>query len=531
MRGHVISFLADGATALARAIGDLPNPHRPPSDDETAPATLPNTANVSRLIKVRRVCLQTTTNAPFILLAHERQVVFLGPKKGPDSIRIGRLNKLPELQVDFDKVILWLQCLKATSELYADIVIDNSPEARAAVLRIREEILHPDNIHFVDNAALVRHHRHQMDNVADVRRTGGDEGNDGLDGVATVSDVREHAGPLPPATSDPVDVAEPSDDVEWDFGQLGEMSHVLIDNDHDHNPSLPTAQYLRDMIKLFDVKHGSRRRSQPAPEEGATGEDAELADAMPDAPAATNKIDANADGEVTMLDAALPMDVDAAKSPSPAATATPAAPSQGVLPGSVTAKRVSGPVDEFQENHKLFAGAFPWLFPFGSLALPKGALDLNYRQLTLRQYTCAFGHEPWFYFLSLNQLMRTAVLRSTATLVSSPNTLRKFEALKNDPAIQARLSDAKANPESEAAKKLERMLKPLVRLSGGKVPYSAAERASGISKLLSLCHTYGTPTCFFTFAMVRTMWPQTTNACVSLTELVRVCRFPSGRRQ
>ena len=102
MRGHIISFLHSGPQAVGRAMREQPK------------GTFPNTENLARYIKV----------------------VFLGPKDGPDSIPIGKLHGLPQLNADFDKVIAWLKMLKAVGNpLYANIV-DQRRNAYCVQLRL-----------------------------------------------------------------------------------------------------------------------------------------------------------------------------------------------------------------------------------------------------------------------------------------------------------------------------------------------------------------------------------------------------------
>jgi len=63
--------------------------------------------------------------------------------------------------------------------------------------------------------------------------------------------------------------------------------------------------------------------------------------------------------------------------------------------------------------------------------------------------------------------------------------------LVNKPGARAEFDFAQANPDSAEAKTLYRKIKPLLRQSGGKVPFSAMERSQGVAKMYKyFCHTF-----------------------------------------
>jgi len=81
--------------------------------------------------------------------------------------------------------------------------------------------------------------------------------------------------------------------------------------------------------------------------------------------------------------------------------------------------------------------------------------------------------------------------------------MQALKALVNREGAESEFEQAKANPDSEEAKKLYRELAPLVQASSGKIPFSAQERSLGVAKMYSMVHQYGIPSSFFTFSMVR----------------------------
>ena len=97
--------------------------------------------------------------------------------------------------------------------------------------------------------------------------------------------------------------------------------------------------------------------------------------------------------------------------------------------------------------------------------------------------------------------MRHKVCSASAALINHPRLLREFEKVKDDPDLPQKFASAKLEPEGKVAQALSRKIEPLLRNVGAKVPYSPQERAAAISKMYSLCQTYGPPVAFFTTAM------------------------------
>ncbi len=83
---------------------------------------------------------------------------------------------------------------------------------------------------------------------------------------------------------------------------------------------------------------------------------------------------------------------------------------------------------------------------------------------------------------------------------ASPVNFNAFAQIVNAPEFQMRCDEAARNPNGPVAQRLLRDMMPLLRISGGHVPYGPAERERCISELYAICRCFGLPTFFFTFA-------------------------------
>ena len=174
-----------------------------------------------------------------------------------------------------------------------------------------------------------------------------------------------------------------------------------------------------------------------------------------------------------------------------------------MLPGRIEAERLSGqPVSEFDNNHIIFANAFPWLYPLGAPKhIVKARMPLWYRRLALFQGSLMCAHEPWFYFLLMNQIQRFGALSGAKAVSAHPRALSQLADLMDDKEFMQKLNYAKTHPKSEEAKKYMNILTPLVRATAKQVPYSMGQQAEAISTMVAMCHTFSLPNVFLTFAM------------------------------
>ena len=113
-------------------------------------------------------------------------------------------------------------------------------------------------------------------------------------------------------------------------------------------------------------------------------------------------------------------------------------------------------------------------------------------------------------FLLFNQSQRHAAAKGVASAVKARKA-QEFIDLVNNPEFQTLLNEAVQNPEGDTAAQISRQLLPLLRVSGGKVPFGSVERAQSLSKMYSMVHLFGLPSWFITIApsepdSVLTMW-------------------------
>jgi hypothetical protein len=159
-------------------------------------------------------------------------------------------------------------------------------------------------------------------------------------------------------------------------------------------------------------------------------------------------------------------------------------------------------LNEFTHNKELFLGAFPWLFPFGTgVEKDGGKSSLKYRNHVFRQFSCAFAEEPWYLFLTMNQLQRHCVSQRSCQIRSHPESLRALSQFLQDDESKELLARAVKNPDGAEAKKLVKKVEPFLKVVSARVPFTEGERGTGISHMHSCCHQYAAPTHFLTFAM------------------------------
>ena len=85
-------------------------------------------------------------------------------------------------------------------------------------------------------------------------------------------------------------------------------------------------------------------------------------------------------------------------------------------------------------------------------------------------------------------------------LKSGNKHMNRFKAIVSAPEFSQELENARAAPTGAAAKRLLRVLLPLVRSTSSNVKYSAGERAAELSTMYSISHRYGLPSDFITFS-------------------------------
>jgi hypothetical protein len=157
------------------------------------------------------------------------------------------------------------------------------------------------------------------------------------------------------------------------------------------------------------------------------------------------------------------------------------------------------PVNEFTNNDGLYAQGFPHLFPFGRGIQCKGSIPTHVRRHLLRYYDNRFERSA-FKFLVFNQIQRHATCRSSRRLLVKNKDFEKFSKMLKDPEFVTALESAVREPDKPESRLLALKLLKYVRIAGANVPYGQVERASVISRLMSMLHFHGLPSMFVTIS-------------------------------
>jgi hypothetical protein len=83
---------------------------------------------------------------------------------------------------------------------------------------------------------------------------------------------------------------------------------------------------------------------------------------------------------------------------------------------------------------------------------------------------------------------------------SDPKSLEKFGEVVNHPQFEQTMLTAIANPSGAVAKKVMKLILPIIRIGGCTVPFGPGESAHAMSTLYAKVHMYGPPSIFITFS-------------------------------
>ena len=287
-------------------------------------------------------------------LARFIEVVFLGKAKSLRDLKIG--NRLRSnnaaLFCDFDKVIRWLNMLKVVNPLYNDIIIDDSTKRKDAVNAALDDLVSDKNLFAVESDAHVRLFAKIQDNVAGVRSC--DDGAYDLHDTHVQVPNRDDMS-VDTSAAEPVLRSDSDDDVST--APISKLSNVFLGNHQQTTMPQRVAKYMTDLKKQLFPVNTMRPGLYRPPVDRTKGDSCESDDEPPNV-------------ELEIMD--------------------------GILQVS---RESDEPINEFGENDQLFAYSLPWCYPFGKFGIPTSSFGLPYRCHTLRQASCVFAHEPWFYFL------------------------------------------------------------------------------------------------------------------------------------
>jgi hypothetical protein len=197
----------------------------------------------------------------------------------------------------------------------------------------------------------------------------------------------------------------------------------------------------------------------------------------------------------------------------------------------VAATRAADPLNEFGDNKRLFAGAFPELFLTGPDAIggPRGSLSDKVIHHMLHQFTGVFGRQARFLFTILDQKRRHAVTRIVSSRVkNNPDSLVKFGEIIDSDWFGTLLESALKDPTGGDARKVLKIVSPHLRLIGRDVPYGPIERKQVAFKLYAMVHRYGLPSMFLTLAPDDQRNPNVLRMCFPSKDNVSFPADPEG---
>eukprot|EP00117_Sycon_ciliatum_P034046 scpid92556/ scgid26070/ len=115
-----------------------------------------------------------------------------------------------------------------------------------------------------------------------------------------------------------------------------------------------------------------------------------------------------------------------------------------------------------------------------------------------------FGRDNRFLFYLYDRIRRwNAALGVHLKVKNDRESVDKFNRLILDPLISDRVTQAAANPANRDARLLMNLLKPLLVVSGRRVPFGPAERNDSISKMCAKgCH-FGSGQCLQVILIAR----------------------------
>ena len=157
----------------------------------------------------------------------------------------------------------------------------------------------------------------------------------------------------------------------------------------------------------------------------------------------------------------------------------------------------------YQNNADVIAGTFPTLFPNDSKRPRKAKRTPNPKvvEKLMKFEDGRFARNTKFKFLVFNQKMRNDAASNVCWKINgSDAAAEKFTKLVNDPTFETRLDEAIADPEGKTARALLKPLLKIVKLCGGKVPWSPYERSQSKSHLIAMSHFFGLPSIFATIS-------------------------------
>ncbi|OWZ23122.1 LOW QUALITY PROTEIN: hypothetical protein PHMEG_0002044 [Phytophthora megakarya] len=165
---------------------------------------------------------------------------------------------------------------------------------------------------------------------------------------------------------------------------------------------------------------------------------------------------------------------------------------QPLEPQTIPIQRGADPFAEWSENGEMIAGAFPCLFIRGGKMLPHGTWPPTFIRHLMLYYDGRFEKNTMLVATLFNQLQRHTVVQQAARIgTSKAAVLEKLGNLANSKQFKLALINAKLDPSSSQAKRLNGYLLRILSLMGTSVPFSPFERAATRPKLAAVRARFG----------------------------------------
>jgi hypothetical protein len=170
-------------------------------------------------------------------------------------------------------------------------------------------------------------------------------------------------------------------------------------------------------------------------------------------------------------------------------------------------RRSANPVNEFEDNERLIAGAFPHIFLFGSLygnKFKRGVLPTKCRHHLLFQYTTRPARCKELILLLSNQILRHSNLQSVSLSLKNAGrneSMKEFIDFVNSDDFDEALHDACENPMDPCAQKLTSMLLNSVLLTNIDASCGLLCKRQNIANQYAIIRKYGLHSSFDTISL------------------------------
>ena len=159
-------------------------------------------------------------------------------------------------------------------------------------------------------------------------------------------------------------------------------------------------------------------------------------------------------------------------------------------------------VNEYTSNHRLLAGAFPHIFPFG---LPSekfsGPIPKKVLRTWFLYYDRRCSREIRLLWLLFDQKVRHATNLGCSLRIKSKGEREKtFSEMVGQEDFSGKLAGAIANPKSSESLALKKLIKPLVKIVGSKVDWTPLQRSGTVGRLYALNQFFNLSTWFITIS-------------------------------